>query len=100
MAHSPLLNKFLAISRLAEETKDQNLTFDDALTARESRRKFIKQAAGAGASIALAGLPGMAQALTYKPARVVIVGAGLAGLRAAYELKKSRHQCNYLRGKS
>ena len=89
MAHSPLLNKFLAISRLAEETKDQDLTFEDALSARESRRKFIKHAVAAGATVALGGLPGMAQALTYKPARVVIVGAGLAGLRAAYELKKA-----------
>lgn len=89
MAHSPLLNKFLAISRLAAQTQDQDLTFDDALKLRASRREFIKQAAAGGAAVALAGVPGMASALTYKPARVVIVGAGLAGLRAAYELKKA-----------
>ncbi len=89
MAHSPLLNKLIAISRLAEDSKGQDLTFDEAIAARQSRRKFIKQASLAGVAVAASGLSGFANAVTYKPSRIVIVGAGLAGLRAAYELKKA-----------
>jgi monoamine oxidase len=89
MAHSPLLNKFLAIGRLVAQTPDPELDLEAALRQDCSRRQFIKQAAALGVGAGLAGLPAMADAMTYKSARIAIVGAGLAGLRAAYELKKA-----------
>lgn len=88
MAHSPLLNKLMAISRLAEASRGLDLNYEQARAAAAGRRRFLKTAAAGGVATAL-GWPAMASALSYKPARVAIVGAGLAGLRAAYELKKA-----------
>lgn len=87
MAHSPLLSKLISISRLAEATRDDAVDYDAALALRKGRRDFLKATAATGAAM-MAGASIEAQALTYKPARIAIIGAGLAGLRCAYELKK------------
>ncbi|MGH8515468.1 MAG: flavin monoamine oxidase family protein, partial [Gammaproteobacteria bacterium] len=57
-----------------------------------TRRRFMKTAALAGAAGAVSGaLPLPVRALTgFEPApRVAIVGGGIAGLNAAYQLKKA-----------
>ncbi len=54
----------------------------------KSRREFLRIAGAASASMLLSGMPLVARAGANAPGkRVVIVGAGFAGLAAAYELK-------------
>lgn len=89
MAHTALLSKLISISRLAQESDTDHLDYDAALALRSSRRDFLKKSAAAGVSATLALGAQDAMALTYKPARIAIIGAGLAGLRCAYELKKA-----------
>lgn len=59
----------------------------------ESRRRFLKGAAGASAlALSAATLPGCSVRRLIEPERgprIVIVGAGLAGLTAAYRLKQA-----------
>src|SRR5438552_13950681 len=79
MARTPLANAVEeAVSRLADEER------------RFSRRHLLS---GAGAAIAGAGLLGSAgRARAAKPlssTRIVVVGAGLAGLTAAYRLQQA-----------
>lgn len=46
---------------------------------------------GAGAALSV-GFPTLAGAQTAKPLRVVVLGAGVAGLSAAYELQRAGHE--------
>lgn len=92
MAHSPLLRKLISVARLVESTRGEADDYDSALALHKSRRSLL-QAGMACAATAATAVMGMAStsahALAYKPARVAIIGAGLAGLRCAYELKKA-----------
>jgi monoamine oxidase len=78
MARTPLANAVEeAVLRLADEDE------------RFSRRRLLT---GAGAAIAGAGLLGnaaRARAANSSPAKIVVVGAGLAGLTAAYRLQQA-----------
>src|SRR5688500_10166282 len=63
-----------------------------------SRRGFLGGGAAAGAALAAGGLPGAAAAggrprrkLRTRRVDAVVVGAGLAGLTAAYRLMRSGH---------
>ena len=56
----------------------------------ESRRNFLKQASIAAAGTLVAGpLMGLSSCRKSNNENVVIVGAGIAGLNAAYQLQKS-----------
>ncbi|HEX4850788.1 MAG TPA: FAD-dependent oxidoreductase, partial [Puia sp.] len=85
MPHSSLaflLRKVFASIR-KEEQNGPNQISDN------SRRKFLKDATLAAGGMAL--LPSIAKSLYFPggdKARIVIVGAGMAGLNAAYQLKK------------
>jgi monoamine oxidase len=78
MARTPLADQLQrTVSRLAAE---------DAAT----RREFLLGAGAAGAGLAMAGTLGrVADAVAASPPRIVVVGAGLAGLTCAYRLRQA-----------
>ena len=88
MAHSPLLRKIVSLSRLVHAAGGEARDYDSALALQRSRRQMLKVGAAASAATVLATAPLEALALTYAPSRIAIIGAGLAGMRCAYELNK------------
>ena len=87
MAHTPLLAMF---ERIAGELRaaDQAEAADQQAPA-STRRGFLIGAAAAGAAVATWRLGQPAPAAAAGPERIIIVGAGLAGLTCAYELRKA-----------
>jgi len=97
--HTPLLQRLLEASALARAPARRNVPVEQIIEEREdarlSRRRLIALAA-AGAGLAacergerLVGLAPRAARTPDSRARVVIVGAGLAGLTCAYRLKQA-----------
>src|SRR4029078_5792829 len=85
MPHTPL-GKLLRQAASAAAQSDRRNTPTDHFAM--SRRKFIRTISAATAGLALpSSLFGTRQIATS--ARVVVVGAGLAGLTCAYRLKQS-----------
>jgi monoamine oxidase len=80
MPRTPLAD---ALSRIAAER---------AAATRHTRRAFLGRAAGAAAAAtalpAATGLSGVARAAAGGP-RIVVIGAGLAGLTCAYRLRQA-----------
>src|SRR5690606_23043396 len=58
-----------------------------------TRRKFIKQVTVATAGTILLPTPSFGNIFSSKPASVIIIGAGFAGLSAAYKLKQRNIDC-------
>ena len=86
MGRSPI---FRALGRALSQARAANLR-DSGAAPPVSRRAFLKGSAAVG-TLAFAGcLPG--PRLTATP-RVAVVGAGLAGLSAAYRLEKAGFAC-------
>jgi monoamine oxidase len=78
MARTPLLDTL------------QRMTADVAAEERRtSRRDFLRDAAAAGAAASAFGVLAPRARAATPPGRVVVVGAGLAGLTAAYRLKQA-----------
>ena len=91
MARTPLLSRLQALSRLAGSTPDST-DFNQALALQRSRREVLKAAGIAGVMLASASLPKFSEAAPSGGSGsigVAVIGAGLAGLSSAYELKKS-----------
>ncbi|MDJ0589483.1 MAG: FAD-dependent oxidoreductase [Pleurocapsa sp. MO_226.B13] len=94
MAHSP---RFQALTRILGEAHRRNQP-DDRLAklpiAPWTRRRFLRLAALSFASaIATTTLSGSPQVQSQTPSpRIAIVGGGIAGLNAAYQLKKQGYQ--------
>jgi monoamine oxidase len=94
MARSPLLRKFI---RILQKAQSLNYSENDRNSSASqetpwSRRRFLKYSALAGgttiAATAISELPRLQTAWSYGQPKVAIVGAGIAGLNAAYQLKK------------
>jgi monoamine oxidase len=88
MARTLLFRQLQTLLRITAGGANQRPSLDAVLARDEARRLTRRQLlqGGAAASIALAGCGDDAPAAT--PASVVIVGAGLAGLTAAYRLQQ------------
>ena len=85
MPHTPLVKLLRhAASTTAQSARRDSVADDSAI----SRREFVRTISAAAAGLALpASLFGAKQVVTS--ARVVVVGAGLAGLTCAYRLNRS-----------
>jgi monoamine oxidase len=59
-----------------------------------NRRKFLKQSTIAIAGVSLARLPIISA--TVAPKKIIIIGAGMAGLSAGYELSQAGHDVTIL----
>ena len=85
MPHTPLAKLLRHAASTAAQSERRNATADDSAM---SRRNFIRTISTATVGLALPGpLFGTPQVATS--ARVVVVGAGLAGLTCAYRLRRS-----------
>jgi monoamine oxidase len=97
MARSPLFSSIKRALGLAKISQDHNIPVDqvEEWVAEKrantiSRRDFFGKAAAAGAGFALMGMAPAPSRMSQKGSqlRVAIIGAGMAGLRAAYYLKQ------------
>jgi monoamine oxidase len=100
MPHTRLGQQFLHALRLGQiARRHPHLTIDESIDLRAqtpkrsnllSRRRFMQATAALGASALLSAC----RPITAVPAQpsIVIVGAGLAGLNAAYQLKKTGYR--------
>ncbi|MBF2046587.1 MAG: FAD-dependent oxidoreductase [Elainella sp. C42_A2020_010] len=94
MARSPLFRKFIHLVRLAQSQSSiaDRSHKTDMPHANWSRRKFLRLSALAGgaalATTAISELPRLQTAWGYGSPKVAIIGGGIAGLNAAYQLKK------------
>ena len=84
MAHTPLLSMF---ERAAQEALAAEPGASDAPAS--TRRGFLMGAAAVGAAAATWQLGRPAPAAAAGAEKIIIVGAGLAGLTCAYELRKA-----------
>jgi monoamine oxidase len=94
MAHTPLFRAFIRVLRRAQalNLKSSGVELQSAARSMRSpwtRRRLIKFAALAGSSALMTGLSSQMQRTWGQSApQIVIIGAGLAGLNAAYQLKQ------------
>src|SRR5205814_3461238 len=63
-----------------------------------TRRRFIKQGALAIAGVSLARFPIVTA--TVAPRKIIIIGAGMAGLSAGYELTQAGHDVTILEART
>jgi monoamine oxidase len=93
MARTPAFDSLI---RLLQEARRRNLAAEGAPSplareqARWTRRRFMRSAAATGGAAAVASaFPRLRPAIGRQSPRVAVVGAGIAGLNAAYQLKKA-----------
>lgn len=92
MSHTPLAARLVRATSIAAESVQCRVSteqiFEERAARNFSRRNFLRQAALTSAALALAPAA-LAAKSTGSGARVVVVGAGLAGLTCAYRLKQA-----------
>jgi monoamine oxidase len=94
MTHSRFMTSFRRAFLQAHQANihsdPQSKTKAAKLKANWSRRRFIKLAAlASGSALATRGLGSSAPAWGSRSPRIAIIGGGIAGLNAAYQLKKA-----------
>lgn len=92
MPHTPLLHQLRHAFSTAAESAARGRDAEEVIASRHdlsvSRRKFLRQAALGTAALAAAPILSAKKPAGPQP-KVVIVGAGLAGLTCAYRLKQA-----------
>lgn len=94
MGRTPLFRLFQRAARIARASLHDAAPLDDfyeqgqAARLDISRRRFV-QAAGASAGLVLAGCATVPKPTALAGDEVVVVGAGIAGLTAAYRLRQA-----------
>src|SRR5688572_4985494 len=90
MARTPLADQLRHIASIAHEASarqvDVEQVFEERREQSASRREFLRTA---GVGLAAAALAMHARPARAAEPRIVVVGAGLAGLSAAYRLKRA-----------
>lgn len=96
MSKTPLIRDLQEAASAAQEAHERNLPVSQVIQERAelaiSRREFLKRSAVVAAAVAVPAVLwewGSRQAHAESAARVVVVGAGLAGLTCAYRLKQA-----------
>lgn len=91
MPRTPLANQVQEMASVAHEAVQRNVSTEQVLEERRaadvSRRDFLKLGLASVSALALSRASKAANAATAP--RIVVVGAGLAGLTAAYRLKQN-----------
>jgi monoamine oxidase len=94
MARSPLFSSIKRALGLAKISQDHGIPVDqveewvaEKRASAISRRDFLGKAAAAGAGFALMGMSSPRASKNPSDRRIAIIGAGMAGLRAAHYLK-------------
>lgn len=90
MARSPLFRRFIRILQTAcYQNQAEGKSLSVARKPQLTRRRFLKLTTLAGgAAIATTALPGLQTAWSRSTPTIAIIGGGIAGLNAAYQLKK------------
>ncbi len=91
MPRSPLANQVQEMLSVVQESVERNVSTEQVLEERRaaslSRRDFLKLGLAGVSALALA--PAVKAVSAATAPKVVVVGAGLAGLTAAYRLKQN-----------
>lgn len=91
MPRTPLANQVQEMMSVAQEAVQRNVPTEQVIEERHaasiSRRDFLKFGLASVSAMALSSTVGSVNAATAP--RIVVVGAGLAGLTAAYRLKQN-----------
>ena len=92
MSRTPLfgaLRRAFRLASLSAEERPNVPPIDELVDMAYTRRRFLRDSAAAGAAVAATSLVACNKEKTPADMRLVVVGGGMAGLNAAYKLKKA-----------
>src|SRR5260221_1980747 len=91
MARTPLMHRLLSLTKLAHQSKKKDIPANEFSEQRLYDRRNFLQTSGRAvlAATMLAGCHKFITAPKGSQPNIAIIGAGIAGLNAAYTLKKS-----------
>jgi monoamine oxidase len=86
MARTPLMQRLQETVSAIGEADARSIPVEQVFEERVSRRRFLRDAGIAGLGVTAAGRWAAQSRAAAAPTRIVVVGAGLAGLTCAYRL--------------